>query len=123
LTFTYDGDKVYNLLMPNLYKYKDQFLDDGLDETYFKEFSRFMMFNKITKTKKRENTITRFWSFFEEFIVQYKGIKNENFIYYLKECEFKFNYSHDEAKEILLHLLSSHSKMKHIGSRSFLAKI
>lgn len=109
LTFCYQKTKVYNLLMPNLNKYKEELLDDGLDETYFKEFSRFMMFNKIAKTTKRENTITKFWNFFEESIVRYKGIENDNFIYYLKECEFKFNYTHDEAKEILLHLFNEYS--------------
>ena len=104
LTFTYDQTKVYNLLMPNLHRYKSQFLDDGLEEVYFKEFSKFMMFNKIAKTKKKENTITGFWYFFEESIIKYKGIDSENFFFYLKEFEFKFNYSKDEAKEIMLHL-------------------
>jgi len=90
--------------MPNLHRYKNQFLDDGLEDIYFKEFSKFMMFNKIAKTNKRENTITRFWYFFEDWIVKYKGVNSENFFFYLKECEFKFNYPKDEAKEILLHL-------------------
>ena len=107
LTFNYNTTKVYNLLMPKLNNYKEQFLDDGLDETYFKEFSKFMMFNKIAKTTKRENTITRFWEFFEESIIKYKGIDSENFIFYLKECEFKFNYSKEEAKAILQELLVS----------------
>ena len=105
LTFNYNTTQIYNLLMPNLNKYKEQFLDDGLDKTYFNEFSKFMMFNKIAKTAKRENTITRFWNYFEDSIVKYKGIDNGNFIYYLKECEFKFNYTKEEAKEILASLL------------------
>jgi len=107
LTFSYDETKVYNLLMPNLNRYKHQFLDDGLEGVYFKELSKFMMFNKIAKTQKRENTITQFWDYFEHAILKYKGINNENFFYYLKECEFKFNYSQEEAKE-LLRQLSTH---------------
>ncbi len=103
LTFNYE-DKVYNILMPNLHRYKEQFLDDGLEQTYFNEFSKFMMFNKIAKIQNKENIISRFWNFFEESIVRYKGINNENFFYYLKECEFKFNYSKEECKEILLNL-------------------
>lgn len=103
LTFHYD-DKVYNLLMTDLNQYKEQFLDDGAGEAYFKEFSKFMMFNKISKTNKRENTITKFWMFFEESILKYKGVKNENFFYYLKEIEFKFNYSQGEQKKILTDL-------------------
>lgn len=102
LTFCYNDTKVYNLLLPNLNRYKKEFLDDGLQDTYFKEFSKFMMFNKIAKTNKRQNPITQFWEFFEKEILKYKGIDEKNFIYYLKECEFKFNYSKEEAKKILL---------------------
>lgn len=104
LTFHYD-DKIYNLLMPNLNKYKNRFLEDGTDETYFKEFSKFMMFNKISKTKKRENLITQFWLFFEDSILKYKGINHENFFYYLKEIEFKFNYEKELQTSILKELL------------------
>lgn len=101
LTFSYGDNKVYNLLMPNLHRYKQQFLNDGADEVYFREFSRFMMFNKIAKTKQRENIISSFWNYFEESILKYKGVDNESFIYYLKEIEFKFNYKLQEQIEIL----------------------
>lgn len=100
LTFHYE-EKVYNLLMPNLNRYKNQFLEDGSEEIYFKEFSKFMMFNKISKTQKRENLITQFWLFFEDAILKYKGVSSENFFYYLKEIEFKFNYGKSEQEEIL----------------------
>ncbi len=104
LTFSYDR-KVYNLLMPNLNRYKTQFMDDRAEEVYFKEFSKFMMFNKISKTQKRENIITKFWNYFEESILKYRGINDENFFYYLKEIEFKFNFSQEEQKKILLALI------------------
>ena len=100
LTFEYDG-KIYNLLLFDLSRYKQEFLNDGIDETYFKEFSRYMMLNKIAKIQHKENLIQRFWAFFEENIVKYKGINKDNFFYYLKELEFKFNYSKDEQKVIL----------------------
>jgi hypothetical protein len=102
LTFHYD-DKIYNLLMPNLKMYKKQFLDDGAQAIYFKEFSKFMMHNKISKTRKRENLITKFWLFFEESILKYKGISNDNFFYYLKEIEYKFNFT----KSVQVKTLSS----------------
>jgi len=101
LTFCYNENKVYNLLMPNLNRYKQQFQSDNLEEQYFKEFSRFMMFNKIAKIKKRDNPIVQFWNFLESYILKYKGINQENFYYYLKECEFKFNYTKVEQIEIL----------------------
>ncbi|MBU1927640.1 transposase [bacterium] len=104
LSFHYD-DKIYNLLMPNLKVYKKQFLDDGAQTIYFKEFSKFMMHNKISKTQKRENSITKFWLFFEESILKYKGVNDDNFINYLKEIEFKFNYNTEKRKEILSSLI------------------
>jgi transposase-like protein len=104
ITFNYDN-KVYNLLMPNLNKYKSQFLHDGVDDVYFKEFSKFMMLNKISKIQNKENTIANFWIYFENSILKYKGINKKNFFYYLKECEFKFNYSKKEQIEILESLI------------------
>jgi transposase-like protein len=103
ITFNYE-DKVYNLLMPNLNRYKDQFLDDGIDETYFKEFSKFMMLNKISKIQRKQNIIQRFWYFFEDSILKYKGIDKKNFFFYLKEIEFKFNYTKQEQEEILYNI-------------------
>ncbi|MFA6190824.1 MAG: transposase [Sulfurimonas sp.] len=103
LTFHYD-DKIYNLLMQNLSRYKNQFLDDGMEKVYFKEFSKFMMFNKISKTQKRENLITQFWLFFEKSILKYRGVSGENFFYYLKEIEFKFNYEESLQEKILINL-------------------
>lgn len=111
LTFAYD-DKVYNLLMPNLNRYKNQFLEEGTEEIYFKEFSKFMMFNKISKTAKRENLITKFWLFFEKSILKYKGINHENFFYYLKEIEFKFNYEKEMQPKVLKELFLSHKALK-----------
>ena len=100
LTFCFD-DKVFNLPMTDLSQYKREFLDDGLDKAYFKEFSKSMMLNKIAKIQKLDNTITKFWLYFEKSILKYKGIKKENFFYYLKEIEFKFNYTKEEQKSIL----------------------
>jgi len=100
LTFHYD-DKVYNLPLTDLSQYKQEFLDDGLNKAYFKEFSKSMMLNKIAKIKKLDNLITKFWIYFENEILKYKGIKKENFFYYLKEIEFKFNYIPDKQIEIL----------------------
>ncbi|WP_200763081.1 hypothetical protein [Nitrosophilus alvini] len=104
LTFDYGG-KVYNLLMPDLKKYKSAFLQDGIEDVYYNQLSQFLRFNKIAKLEKRLNLITEFWDFFEEFIVKFKGVESENFFYYLKEAEFKFNYTIEEQKEILARIL------------------
>ena len=91
LTFHYE-DKVYNILMPNIARYKD---------IEPKDFSRFMSLNKISKLEKKETIIQNFWEFFENSILKYKGVKEENFFYYLKEIEFKFNYPLEEQLKIL----------------------
>ncbi len=104
LTFEYNN-KIYNLLMPSLQRYKEQFLNDGLEDVYFKEFSKFIRYNKISKIKQSQTLIQQFWDYFEYEILKYKGINKENFFYYLKEIEFKFNYTNKEQKQILIDII------------------
>jgi len=103
LTFDYGG-KVYNILMPPLGRYKQSFLADGLEGLYYEEFSRFLKIHRITRIDRLENTIVRFWRYFDEFMKKYRGIDADNFIYYLKEAEFKFNHPMPERVDILLNL-------------------
>ena len=103
LTFDYE-DKIYNILMPPLNRYKNQFIHDNLEEVYHREFSKFLLIHKVAKLQQHENNITKFWRYFEDFILKYKGINKENFFYYLKEAEFKFNYTKQIQREILTQL-------------------
>jgi len=100
LTFGH-RDKVYTLLMPSLGKYKQQFLEDNLEEVYFKEFSKFMRTSKIIRISEHDNSIEKFWHYFEQFITPFKGVSNDHFPYYLKEAEFKFNTPPKEREKIL----------------------
>ncbi len=100
VTFDYGG-AVYNLLMPSLSQYKEQFLRDGIEQVYFRQFSKYMRQNKIIKITSRYNTITEFWDYFETFITRYKGVSERYFPYYLKEAEFKFNLSQEEQRNVL----------------------
>ncbi len=101
LTFDYDNGKIYNMLLPELSRFKDSFLEDNLDKTYYQEFSKYLRWNKIAKLKNKDNLITKFWDYFEKNITKYKGIKQNNFFFYLKEIEFKFNYDYDNRVKIL----------------------
>ncbi|WP_457749327.1 transposase [Sulfurimonas sp.] len=101
LTFDYDG-YIYTLLMPSLHKYKRQLLADNVEDAYLEEFNKFKRISRIIKVSKHYNTIVKFWNYFEKNIVLYKGISNELFAYYLKEFEFKFNYSKQEGFNLLL---------------------
>jgi len=100
LTFDYGG-RVYNILMPSLDRYKGGFLADGLEELYYDEFSKFLRIHRIAKLRSLDNTIVRFWQYFDEFMKKYKGVRRDNFIYYLKEAEFKFNYPMPERADLL----------------------
>ena len=100
LTFGY-GERVYTLLMPSLRIFKEQFLEDNLENVYSKEFSKFMRTSKIIKISEYDNAITKFWHYFEQFITPFKGVSNEHFPYYLKEAEFKFNTPIEKRTKVL----------------------
>jgi len=55
------------------------------------EVPKYLKFNKISKFAKAQNSITEFWDYFELFIAKYKGVSDEQFIFYLKEAEWRFN--------------------------------
>ena len=101
LTFDYNGH-IYTLLMPSLTQYKKQFLEDNLQDAYLEEFNKFKRISRIIKVSKHYNTIVKFWEYFEASILKYKGVQRDSFIYFLKEFEFKFNHTKEEAKELLI---------------------
>ncbi|BCD62379.1 hypothetical protein NitYY0826_C1255 [Nitratiruptor sp. YY08-26] len=99
LTFDYGG-RIYNLLMPDLSRFKPYFSEDGLNEVYYKEFKNFLRISKLQKNS-QNRLIYDFWSYLEDLLPKYRGIKRENFFYYLKEAEFKFNFDCEKLKEIV----------------------
>ena len=82
ITFEYGDGKVYNLLMPALDRYKD---------IEAKELRRFLESSKLQSSPIYKTTIQKFWQYFEEGIVRYKGVSDDNFFEYLKEFEWRFN--------------------------------
>ncbi len=101
LTFDYGG-RVYSIMMAPLSRYKNVLLDDESKERYYKELSKFLLYNKVARLKKLDNTILEFWSYLDTCLPRHKGIKPDKFIYYLKEAEFKFNYKNREKMLIVL---------------------
>lgn len=87
LTLSYN-EKVYNIMMP---KAKRSILLSNTEQDD-KLLFKYLTFNKIAKLSKAQSTITHFWEFFENFILKYKGVSDEQFIFYLKEAEWRFNY-------------------------------
>jgi transposase-like protein len=86
LTMSYNH-KVYNIMMPRA----KRSLFESEDAQSEKLLLKYLKFNKIAKFSKAQTTITQFWDYFENFICKYKGVSDEQFIFYLKEAEWRFN--------------------------------
>lgn len=102
LTFDYGG-QLYTIVMPSLQQYRQQFIDDNLEDLYADEFTRFKRKSRIIKVSKAYNNIVCFWDYFEHAILRYKGVSPESFPLYLKEIEFKFNHGPEARKALLQH--------------------
>lgn len=93
LTFNY-SNYIYNIALPSLNS-KFTMLKTN------KDLEKFLKYNKIAKLESFNSYINEFWVFFESFLKKYKGVTAKNFNIYLKEAEFKFNYSSLEQEKIL----------------------
>ena len=91
----YSNEKVYTLLMPKIGKRAFD-IEDG--------FIQYLNWNKIHSLNSHQTNLNKFWKFLENNLKKYKGFEEDNFFYYLKESEFRFNYSKDEQIEILKNL-------------------
>jgi transposase-like protein len=98
LTLSYDN-KVYNLMMPDIKRYRID-TEDGQKRSLL---IKYLSFSKVAKLSKAQSIITEFWDYFEKFILQYRGVSNEQFIFYLKEAEWRFNNLKQPAPEQSLH--------------------
>lgn len=89
----YSNRKVFTLLMPKLYNF-------GTKEEN-SEFEKYLKWHKIYSNYSYATPLNIFWKYLEENLKKYKGIDDKNFFYYLKECEFKFNYLQNKQIKIL----------------------
>lgn len=100
ITFDYDNH-IYTLLLPSLHRYKQQMIQDNIHTPYIEAFKSFQRENKIVKVSKYFNNIVKFWDYLEHAIRPYKGVNAEKFAYFLKEFEFKYNHTKEDAKDLL----------------------
>ena len=82
------GGKIYNIMLSSLKNYD------------FDEIKKMLKQSRIIKIYEKK-LIKNFWEYFEDFIKKYKGINEENFFYYLKEAEFRFNGYKIEVKDLI----------------------
>ncbi len=88
LTLACEG-RVYNLMMPSIARLG---LDlENRDEK--KLLEKYLNFRTISKLSTQRSTIRNFWDYFETFICKFKGVSDAQFVFYLKEAEWRFNRS------------------------------
>ncbi len=89
----YSNRRIFTLLMPKLPTYDNE--EDS------KSFEKYLKWHKIHSQNSYTTPLYVFWKYLEENLKKYKGVDKENFFFYLKECEFKFNYLQNKQIEIL----------------------
>ena len=73
------------------WKAYDGLVDYGAKEHYRVKYSK----NEFANGKNHINGIENFWGYAKHRLAKFKGIKKENFLLHLKECEFRYNNSKD----------------------------
>jgi len=94
--------KIYTLLLPDQFSHLKYLSRDLIDMHYY---AQYLSNHKMAHFESFNNVINQFWIFFETFMMHFKGVSQENFIYYLKEAEFKFNYTLEEQRSTLQKIL------------------
>ena len=89
----YSNKMVYTLLMPSLPK--------TVKEDKDKSFEKYLQWHKIHSYDNSTSKLKEFWNFLEINIKIYQGVNNNSFFYYLKEFEFKYNFSKEDQVKIL----------------------
>ena len=59
----------------------------------------------LVEYNKHINGIEGFWSFAKERFMKYHGINRNNYYWYLKEMEFRFNYRYEELFKLLVQVM------------------
>ena len=83
-----------------------------MDWKVFPNFENYLKWHKIYSQNSYTTPLNVFWKYLEENLKKYKGIDERNFFYYLKECEFKFNYLQNKQIEILKDIYYNTNKKK-----------
>ena len=69
----------------------DGLIDYGAKAHYRVKHSK----NEFANGKNHINGIENFWEYAKHRLAKFKGIKKENLLLHLKECEFRYNNSKD----------------------------
>jgi|TARA_Y100000310_G_C20687593_1_gene820084 transposase-like protein len=58
--------------------------------------------NEFANERMHINSIESFWAYAKTRLSKFRGIRKESFYCHLKECEFRFNYRHENLYQIML---------------------
>ena len=79
---------------------------DGLvDAGYKKHYRVIHSKNEFANGRKHINGIENFWGLAKTRLAKFRGIHKSNFYLHLKECEFRFNYRHENLYQLLLRII------------------
>ena len=80
-----------SVIYSDCWKAYDGLVDYGAKAHYRVKHSK----NEFVNGKNHINGIENFWGYAKHRLSKFKGIKKENFLLHLKECEFRYNNSKD----------------------------
>lgn len=104
----YGNGGVYTLLMPDHWKNLDEETKKNPD--FIQTLAHYYQWNKLVRIESYNTPIGAFWLFLEEFMKPFHGIKEEYFGLYLKEAEFRFNYTKEKQAHHMMRLWKSYLK-------------
>ena len=96
------GKHIHTLLLPDQFAHLKNLEENAIEK---EAYARYLNQHKVAHYESFDNVLVDFWHFLEAWMDHFKGVQKENFIYYLKEAEFKFNYDKDEQWLILKKML------------------
>ena len=79
---------------------------DGLVDAGYKKHHRVIHSqNEFANGRKHINGIENFWGLAKTRLARFRGIHKSTFYLHLKECEFRFNYRHENLYQLLLKII------------------
>jgi len=106
----YGKGGVYTLLMPNHWKNMDKNTRSNPD--FIATLAHYYQWDKLVRIDSRSTPLGDFWLFLEDFMRPYHGVKEEFFGHYLKEAEFRFNFTQEEQAHHLMRLWREYLNQK-----------
>ena len=79
---------------------------DGLVDAGYKKHHRvYHNTNEFANGRNHINGIENFWGLAKTRLAKFRGIHKNTFYFHLKECEFRFNYRHENLYLLLLKII------------------